>query len=387
MATTVLVEPRHRHANTANADFFSERRRPGVEELREEWTRIGNITLNSLEKGPRDGPVVVLLHGSGKDSSPEAWVNVINQIPGNFHVISLGFPGFGKLKDQVPSNVKYSAGYLSEVLGDFLKARGIDRPITLMGTSAGAFVAAMYAADNPGMVHALSLGDCHNPEIMPQHYGKLIAWGLSHPNISSGAVDFALRHKNVLKVSLMIFDQMNQQKKDAENEGAKQKNIARMLISAVRSIRSGGEGPSDSTVEMMVGFLNDTPKAFFDIVGNWKNDRKRMPEMMEKIRKNVPIIAVIHGTEDGIVPMYSSEKLADMLDVKLQKIEGAGHAPYIYQTSQYLNILGERFFPRQEEAKAEERSKHPHLSNLVFMLRKKAGRHHQKEAMPHQIAA
>ena len=100
-----------------------------------------------------DGKPLLLLHGVG---GPQIWQKMIEPLALNFRVIVLHLPGFGK--SDCPKGHLSTMEY-SEVVGRVLDALNISSA-TIVGTSYGAQIAAMFSSENPGRVDSLILIAC-----------------------------------------------------------------------------------------------------------------------------------------------------------------------------------------------------------------------------------
>jgi pimeloyl-ACP methyl ester carboxylesterase len=118
------------------------------------------------ERGPADGPVLLLLHGS--NSSFLTWEPWSKALSDHFHVIALDLPGHG-LTGAVP-NHDYSQAGMSNFVEEFAKARHL-QTFALAGNSMGGGVAAQYAEVHPERVSRLILVDAGG---MPTKMGDKI---------------------------------------------------------------------------------------------------------------------------------------------------------------------------------------------------------------------
>jgi pimeloyl-ACP methyl ester carboxylesterase len=91
------------------------------------------------------GPPIVLIHGAFE--SAETWEPLAALLGRTHRVEAYDVKGLG-YTERVPP---YTVGALSEQLGDFLAARGLDRPI-LVGHSSGAGIIARFVLDHPDRV-------------------------------------------------------------------------------------------------------------------------------------------------------------------------------------------------------------------------------------------
>lgn len=104
-------------------------------------TRAG-VTLNYVEQGEQNGPVIVLLHGAG--DSWHSFDRVYPLIPPQYHVYAITLRGHG-LSDH-PADGFSTADFAADV-EDFLAQQNL-RHVTLVGHSLGSFVAQKVAEDD-----------------------------------------------------------------------------------------------------------------------------------------------------------------------------------------------------------------------------------------------
>lgn len=104
------------------------------------------------DEGLRDGPVLVLLHGS--NAALQSWEPWVGQLKDRFRLVSLDFPGHGLTG---PSATRtYGGPAYVQVVDDVAGALGISR-FAVAGNSMGGAVAWQYAAAHPDKVRALIL--------------------------------------------------------------------------------------------------------------------------------------------------------------------------------------------------------------------------------------
>ena len=113
------------------------------------------------DRGPRNAPVLILLHGS--NSSLFDWEEWSNILSGQFRVVSVDLPGHG-LTGAV-ANGDYSEAGMAEFVKAFADKLGL-KQFALAGNSMGGGVAAHFAETYPKCVTHLILVDAH-------------AWGIS----------------------------------------------------------------------------------------------------------------------------------------------------------------------------------------------------------------
>lgn len=111
-------------------------------------------TIHYRDQGKRDGPVIVLLHGS--NASLQTWEPLVKRLGADYRIVTLDLPGHG-LTGGTPDKDYGASGMMAAV--DVVAAKlELDR-FTLGGNSMGGWVAWRYALDHPEHVDALLLLD------------------------------------------------------------------------------------------------------------------------------------------------------------------------------------------------------------------------------------
>jgi pimeloyl-ACP methyl ester carboxylesterase len=121
------------------------------------FLKIGELDVHFRDIGPRDGPVVVLLHGA--NASLHTWQGWVDRLKDRFRVVTLDLPGYG-LTGPWPQGEPEDyqlAGYAT-FLERFTDALKLDK-FALGGNSLGGGVAWTYAARHPERVTRLILVD------------------------------------------------------------------------------------------------------------------------------------------------------------------------------------------------------------------------------------
>jgi len=112
---------------------------------------VFGFTIHYREAG--HGPIVILLHGLGGDSS--RWLPTMTALAGEYRLIAPDQIGFGQSEKPL---VNYNHGLLAEFLGEFLRTIGVSKA-SLVGHSMGGYVAMHVALHSPEMVERLVLVD------------------------------------------------------------------------------------------------------------------------------------------------------------------------------------------------------------------------------------
>ncbi len=117
-----------------------------------EFLDVAGVRLHVRDTGPRDAPVVVLLHGFG--SSLHTWEPWAKELATKYRVIRYDQPGFGLTGPDPTGN--YSDARGMAVLAALMDRLGVARA-SLIGNSMGGKIAWMFAADHPDRVSKLVL--------------------------------------------------------------------------------------------------------------------------------------------------------------------------------------------------------------------------------------
>lgn len=118
----------------------------------------GGLTMHVRDEGKRDGPVLVLLHGS--NASLHTWEPWVARLGDRYRIISLDQIGHG-LTGPNPTG-RYDAAAFTGTLDALMTKLGVAR-FALAGNSMGGWVAWEYALAHPEKVSALVLVDAAGP--------------------------------------------------------------------------------------------------------------------------------------------------------------------------------------------------------------------------------
>jgi pimeloyl-ACP methyl ester carboxylesterase len=114
---------------------------------------VGDGDLNVVESGPRDAPVLLLIHGTA--GSTVWWDPVVPILDGTHLVVRVDLLGHGKSAKPVAD---YSIAAHARRIGDVLDKLGVSRAV-VVGHSAGGSVATALCEQQRGRVAALVLID------------------------------------------------------------------------------------------------------------------------------------------------------------------------------------------------------------------------------------
>lgn len=243
--------------------------------------RAGGVMTNYHEAG--NGTPVILIHGSGPGVS--AWANwrlAIPHLSERLHVYAYDQVGFGY--SELPAQHTYGLELWTEHLLSFMQAVGIKRA-HLLGNSMGAAVALAAAVTRPEVVDQLVLMGPMGVRF-PITEGLDAVWGYT-PSISN------------MKRLLAIFTYDHERFVIGE--------LAELRYKA--SIRPG----------MQESFSAMFPQPRQRSVAALAAYEDRLHEL------RAPTL-IVHGREDQVIPLISSQKLLQVLDnAQLHVFGHCGH--------------------------------------------------------------
>ena len=113
---------------------------------------VDGLEIFFREAGPKDAPVIVLLHGF--PTSSHMFRNLIPELADRFRVVAPDYPGFGNSAMPSRDEFDYSFDRLAEVVDHFLEKLGLDK-YSLYLMDYGAPVGYRIAAKHPERVESL----------------------------------------------------------------------------------------------------------------------------------------------------------------------------------------------------------------------------------------
>ncbi len=186
------------------------------------------------EAGPKDAPVIVLLHGF--PTSSHMFRNLIPVLAQNYHVIAPDYPGYGNSSMPLVTEYDYSFDHLADVMDEFLIKKGIDK-YTLYVMDYGAPIGFRIAAKHPERVQGLIIqnGNAYDE-------GLLAFWD----PIKAFWKDKTAENDQALRDALLTIDATNAKQNEANCssiltyaiEKAAEVNLNVTLITSLGNLRS-----------------------------------------------------------------------------------------------------------------------------------------------------
>lgn len=112
-------------ANALTADFRKAFVRRTDFPVEYRTTQVDGIRMFYREAGPRNAPVILLLHGF--PSSSRMFATLLPLLATEFHVIAPDYPGFGHSDAPPPEQFEYTFDHLADCVAQFVARLGIAR--------------------------------------------------------------------------------------------------------------------------------------------------------------------------------------------------------------------------------------------------------------------
>ncbi|KAG8297112.1 hypothetical protein J6590_041420 [Homalodisca vitripennis] len=264
-----------------------------------------NVKLHYVESGPKDKPVVLLLHGF-----PDCWISWRHQVAAlsnYFRVISLDLKGFGD-SDKPSSRRSYKVDVVLSELRDLIHSLGVTS-CTVVGHDLGALIG-WY------LVH-----------LCPQYVSKFVSISCPHPNFYWAHLPDA----NFFNTNWVHYSQLpHLPEKDAL------KNDLNIINQCYQHL----------TVKNLkeVAFL-DAYKYYFSRKEDWTgaiNYYRNLPFCRVRASESCPVevpCLLILGNQDFSVQLESVVRSTEYLSkYQLKIIDSAGHFPH-QERPEEVNVM------------------------------------------------
>ncbi len=250
----------------------------------------GGARIHFRDTGPRDAPVVVLVHGfSASLHTWEAWVAGLKK---DYRVITLDLPGHG-LSGCI-DNAAIGTQQFVETIDAVTRALGVGR-FVLAGSSMGGGAAWNYALAHPGRVSGLVLVDAAGwPAGEAQAEGRPLAFRLLD-------YDFARQVMAGLDLSALIRS----------------------------GLRDSFADPALVTDEMVDRYAAlSRATCHRQAMAMLLRDESRLPATPERLATITAPALVMHGEDDKVIPAAHGVKFSEAIPgAELKLYPGTGHLP------------------------------------------------------------
>ncbi|MEO1044185.1 MAG: alpha/beta hydrolase [Pseudomonadota bacterium] len=245
-------------------------------------------TVHVRDTGPRDAPVLLLMHGSG--ASLHTWEGWAEALGDSYRVIRYDHAGHGLTGPHVAND--YSAAGQSDMVHMLMQNLGIESYI-VAGNSMGGRIAWHHALDHPEAVRALILVD---PSGAPQ------------PADASLPIGFRLAQNDMLKPILGVMTPRS------------------IIAETLKGSVAEPEAITDEQIDRYWHLLRypGNREAMFN-PGTGDPSRKHDSEQIASI--SVPVL-LLWGAQDQLIPVESAEWFDNILPDSTLVIYGdLGHIP------------------------------------------------------------
>lgn len=251
------------------------------------FVTAGRLRWHVQEMGPRDAPVLLLLHGTG--AATHSWRDLAPLLAEQFRVVAPDLPGHGFTRGRPAGGLSMVA--MARALGELLATLGLD-PALVVGHSAGAAIAIRMALDGIAA---------------PRQLVGLNAALLPIPGLAGVLFPSLARLLFVNPFAPHLFARM------ARTPGETARFLARSTGSTIDAAGIAAYESLFATPGHCSGAI--TMMADWDLVAL----RRDLP------RLGLPLL-LVHGQHDSAIPLaHAQQAAAIMAPARLVALPGFGH--------------------------------------------------------------
>ena len=267
----------------------------GSEPVTYRTIRVEGQDIFYREAGPKDAPVLLLLHGF--PSSSRMYQPLLeSSLATNYHLIAPDFPGFGHSSWPTPESFAYTFDHLAQVMQAFADALGLER-YTLYLQDYGGPVGLRMAIAHPEKVSALIIQNAvaHEDGLTPLWAARRAFW-----------------------------------QDRAAHEAALRANFLSLAATRQRHVGSSSHperiDPDRWTDEFY--FLNQPGQAAIqsDLFFDYQTNVKAYPVWQQWLREHQPRLLVLWGKDDPSFAVAGAEAYRrDVPKAEVHVLDDAGH--------------------------------------------------------------
>ena len=138
--------------------------------------RVDNLDVFYREAGPKDGPVLLLLHGV--PTSSRMYQRMLeSSLTNKYRLIAPDYPGFGHSSWPSPKDFSYTFDHLTQVMEDFTKQLGVEHYVLFLHDYGGP-VGMRMAVNRPEKVEAIIIQNAvsHEEGLGPSWAARKAFW-------------------------------------------------------------------------------------------------------------------------------------------------------------------------------------------------------------------
>lgn len=254
-------------------------------------TLPSGASAHMRDEGNREGPVLVLVHGS--NASLHTWEPWVAELGDTYRIISMDLPGHG-LTGRVPGD-DYTREGMTSFVHELIGTLHVER-FAIAGNSMGGGVAALYALEHPEQVSALILVDAAGIPVKRDDDDVPLAFRIAGMPVISQVMRYVLPRSLVEEGVRKVF--VDQSKVTDEM-------VARYFDLSLH------EGNRDATRMRFASYASRDEEAFAARLGEIE----------------APVL-VIWGDKDGLIPVSAAYEFEQRIpQAELAIFENVGHVP------------------------------------------------------------
>lgn len=276
-----------------------------------------------MESGPKDGPVIIAMHGYGGSSVD--WRYQLFDLSDTYRVIAWNAPGY-MLSDELKTNYPLAKDY-ADALDDFMKSLKIERA-HLVGNSFGSRVAQAFALHYPS---------------------KIIKMAFIGPSAGKKNISFEER----IRYTNFRYDQI----KDGPYA------FTNKRVEALLAPNSNPE-----LIELARGGMRGVNPSMFMKGVHFMMAEDHHPELIA-VKATMPVL-IVAGTEDKVSPVdLNAKPIAQFFkNTELHILQGIGHLPHL-ETPDTVNHLIRKYFGEKRVTTIKKLSKYEEsVYNIIDSL-------------------
>ena len=261
---------------------------------------LDGVNVHYVQAG--EGPVVLLLHGLG--TSLVTWCRNIQPLAdAGFTILAPDLPGHGD--SDKPASLTYDPSAGARLIDQFLRTLGVARP-SLVGSSAGGLIVALFALDHPQRVDRLVL-------VASGGLGRQVSWFLRVISLPVlGEVLYQPWLHNMMGISKRIFYQPPPFLDEVLTEMHRVRSLPGSRQATLRSIRSS--------------------------INYWGLREQRY--ILHRLKELPTPILTIWGENDTIIPVSHAASVRQALPHSLVRtIPQCGHWPHMEKADEFNDLL------------------------------------------------
>lgn len=255
--------------------------------------KVGEVRIFYREAGPRDAPMVLLLHGF--PSSSRMYDTLMPLLADRYHVVAPDYPGFGHSDAPSPDTFTYTFDHLAEVIEGFVEALGLDRYVLLQQDYGGP-IGMRLAVRHPERIRAIIVQNAvsHDEGLGPMWEARKAFW-----------IDRATHEQKVISAFTSL-------------EGARQRHIG-------RSPRPERYNPDTWTDEAAMLSRSGQARIQADLFYDYQSNVAAYPDWQAWLRRHSPPLLVVWGRYDPSFTVAGAHAYArDVPDAEIHILD-AGH--------------------------------------------------------------